>query len=139
MPLTSAAAILALPSDIEIEEVPVPEWKDSVFIKALSGAERDAFEMANRKKGVADLRNYRARFLVRCIVNENGTRVFTDAQAADLGRRSSKVLDRLYNVAGKLSGTDDETEAEIEGNSGAETSETADGSDSPSPSPVTSA
>jgi len=140
MPLTTAADILALPSDIVIEEVPVPEWNDSVLIRSMSGAERDAFEMANRKKGQTDLRNYRARYLVRCIVNENGTKIFTDAQAAELGKRSSKVIDRLYAVAAKLSGMDDESEAEVEGNSEEETTpETADGSDSPSSSPETSA
>lgn len=144
MALTTAAAILGQPSDIVTEEVFVPEWNDSVLIRAMSGAERDAFEMANRRKGKLDLRNYRAKFLVRCIVNENGTKILTDAQAVDLGKRSSAVVDRLFTVASKLSGMDDDETEAVEGNSEEEETETSpegteDGSDSPSTSPATSA
>ena len=126
----SRDAILALPSDIETEEVPVPEWNDSVLIKGMTGSERDAFEASVRRNGVVVLDNYRAKLLVRVIVNENGTRIFTDKDAAALGKRSSKVLNRLYDAAARLSGLANDDAEEAEGNSGEETEpETADGSD----------
>jgi hypothetical protein len=124
--------------DIKTEPVTVPEWNNKVvLIKGMSGTERDAFEAANRDaNGQQNLRNFRARFLVRCIVNENGTRVFADQDAAALGKKSSGALSRLFDAANDLNGTSDDAQEATEGNSG--TDETEGGSDSPSTSPETS-
>lgn len=112
--------------DIQTKEVVVPEWGDSVFIKGMSGAERDAFEAANQDgSGGQKLTNIRARFLVRCIVNENGTRIFRDEDAAALGKKSSAAISRLWEAAAELNGTSDEAQAVMEGNS--ETDGTEDG------------
>src|SRR5215470_8579640 len=122
-------------SDIETESVPCPEWGGPVLIKGMTGAERDAFEAMIRKGGgEVDLRNARARLLVRVIVNESGTRIFTDADAADLGKKSARVINRLYDAAAKLSGLADEDIAELEGNS-----EAAPSGDSSSTLPGSSA
>jgi hypothetical protein len=120
------------------ETVTVPEWGGDVIIRGMTGTERDGFEAMVRPKGVMDLRNYRARLLVRVLVNVNGTRLFADVQAADLGKQPAKVIDRLYDVAARLSGMADDDTEELEGNSEAETPATADGSGSPSPSPSAS-
>lgn len=136
MTLLSAADILAV-RDGASETVPVPEWGGDVIIKAMTGTERDAFEAGMWVSGQLDRRNYRSKLLVQVLVNENGTRIFTDAQAADLGKRSAAVIDRLYDVAARLSGLSDAEQEEMEGNS--ETDEPADGADSSSPSPATSA
>lgn len=136
MTLLSAADILAV-QDGASETVPVPEWGGDVIIKAMTGTERDAFEAGMWVSGQLDRRNYRSKLLVKVLVNENGTRIFTDAQAADLGKRSAAVIDRLYDVAARLSGLSDAEQEEMEGNS--ETDEPADGADSSSPSPATSA
>lgn len=123
--------------DIQTKEVFVPEWGDSVFIKGMTGAERDAFEAANREaNGQQKLSNVRARFLVRVIVNENGTRIFADQDAPALGKKSSDALNRLWEAANGVNGSSDEAQEEMEGNSG--TDETADGADSSSASPETS-
>lgn len=111
-------------SDIQTKEVAVPEWGDSLFIKGMSGAERDQFEAANQDgSGGQKLTNLRARFLVRCIVNENGTRIFTDQDAAALGKKSSAALSRLWDAAAELNGTSDAAQAVMEGNSGTDGTE----------------
>ncbi|BBB01078.1 hypothetical protein RVR_8324 [Actinacidiphila reveromycinica] len=132
-------AILAKSTDPEVEEVPIPEWDDSVFVKGMSGAERDAFEMSSRRKGETDLRNYRARFLVRTLVDESGKRLFRDEDAPTLGKHPSRIISRMFDAASRLSGMDDEEVEEAEGNSEEETAAMAAGSDSPSFSPATSA
>jgi hypothetical protein len=105
-------------SDIVTEPVSCPEWiSEPILVKGMTGAERDAFEAMIRKGGELDLRNARARLLVRVIVNESGTRIFTDADAAELGKKSARVINRLYDVAAKLSGLADEDVEELEGNS----------------------
>lgn len=111
--------------DIQTKEVEVPEWEGTVFIKGMTGAERDAFEATNQRNGEQNLTNVRARFLVRCIVNEEGTRIFADQDAAGLGKKSSAAISRLWEAAAELNGTSDEVQAAMEGNS--ETAPTEDG------------
>lgn len=113
----SRDAILAAP-DVQTREVDVPEWGGTVFIKGMTGAEQDAFEAANRRAdGEPNLTNVRARYLTRCIVNETGTRIFAEQDAAALGKKSSAAIQRLWAVASELNGTSDETRAAMEGNS----------------------
>jgi hypothetical protein len=136
MAMLSAAAILSV-DDAVSETVPVPEWGGDVIVKGMTGTERDAFEAGIRPKGVLDLRNARAKLLVKVLVNENGTRLFADVQAGELGKRSAIVIERIYDVAARLSGMTEEAEAEIEGNSEAPTGP-EDGVGSPSSSLATS-
>lgn len=86
-------------SDIKVEKLNVPEWKTDVYLKVLSGTERDAFEA-----GYTDQRmqNFRVRFLVLTLCDEDGDRLFDDEQVALLGKRSSLVLGRLFEASWKL-------------------------------------
>jgi hypothetical protein len=91
----SKAAILAA-SDVNIEKVTVKEWGGDVFVRTLSGSERDAFEesyVENKTK------SFRERFLVLTLCDENGTRLFTDAEIADLGKKNALVLNRVFDKA----------------------------------------
>lgn len=112
----SADAILAA-DDIVTETVDCPEWGGKVHVKAMTGADRDAFEQSIRRNGEIDVTNARAKLLVRVLVNENGTRIFADRHAPDLGKKSSLVINRLYEVAARLSGMSDEEQEALEGNS----------------------
>lgn len=122
----SADAILAV-DDSVTETVSVPEWKGEVFIKSMTGTERDEFEANLRRGGDLDLRNARAKLLVRVIVNSEGTRKFSDVQASALGKKNAAILNRLYEVAARLCGLGEEEQAAMEGNSEEQTEETADG------------
>jgi hypothetical protein len=115
--------------DAVTRTVPVPEWHGDVIVKAMTGTERDAFEASMWVDGKLDRSNYRSKALVRVLVNEGGARLFADNQATDLGKRNAGIIDRLYDVAGELSGLSDEDQAAKEGNS-----ETEGGDASPSPS-----
>ena len=125
------AAILAA-QDQRVETVHVPEWGMDVRVRALTGAERDKFEDSMVKAGKngaiqMSSANFRARFLVLCIVDESGERVFEDAEAGALGTKSAGALSRLYNVASALSGMSPEDEASLlknfpNGQNGASTS-----------------
>jgi len=86
-------------TDFKTEKVSVPEWGGDVYLKTLSGTERDAFE-----EGYAEqkMKNFRARFLVLTLCDENGDRMFSDDEAADLGGKSAVVLNRLFDAAWAL-------------------------------------
>jgi hypothetical protein len=108
--------------DITAEEVDVPEWGGSVLVRGLTGRERDEFEvsMTVRHGGqmVQDFANLRARLVARCIVDEDGQRLFTDSDVAALGEKSAAAIDRVFTVASQLSGLGEKDVEELTANFG---------------------
>jgi hypothetical protein len=94
--------------DITRELVEVPEWGGEVYVTAMSGMERDAWEASlfSNKDGEStqNLENMRARLCAITIVDESGNRLFTDKEAKELGKKSAKALDRVFKVAQRLNG-----------------------------------
>lgn len=120
--IMTADEILAY-DDIPRELVAVPEWKGrKVWVHGLDGTGRDAFESevsgGGAKGAVRNLANFRARLLVRCLRDAKGEQLFSPEQMAALGRKSGRALDRLADVALRLSGMDAKALEEAEGNSG---------------------
>ena len=81
--------------------VQVPEWNASVLVQGLTLADAETFEGEGRR---VDLQNIRAKVAARCILGLDGTRIFSDADAELLGRKSSVAIDHIFNVALRLSG-----------------------------------
>lgn len=117
MELIGKAQILGA-DDLPERTVEVPEWGGAVRIRGLTGEERDAFEaeIAGEDE-TPNLENFRARLLVRTLVDEAGDRLFGDLAVAELGRKSARVLQRLFDVAAELSGIGEDVVEELEGNS----------------------
>lgn len=91
--------------DLPKEEVEVPEWGGSVFIRGMNGKERDEIEtlfMAAQKKD--SLKGIRAYLICMVTMDENGNHLFEKKDAEALSEKSGLALDRLFNVALKLSG-----------------------------------
>lgn len=102
------------------ERVDVPEWGGHIYIRVMSGVERDRWEMAasNGMKNPGTL-NLRASLVAYTACDESGKRVFTDNQAANLGIKSAVALDRAFDVAQRVNCLNDEEIKELEGNSNA--------------------
>jgi hypothetical protein len=118
----NAAAILDA-DDVKFEDVPVPEWSGTVRVRSLSGTDRDAFEASNYElrdgKVAFNRENQRAKLVARALINpETGERLFTDLQIGQLGQKNAAVLDRLYEVAARLSGLAETSDEDAEKNSG---------------------
>jgi len=117
MPAITRDAALKV-ADLPREKVNVPEWGDGayVFVRSLTGTERDSWELyalEQKKRFHTDggFPGIRASLLVRCLVDDDGNRVFVDTDVDELGGKSGKALDRLWTVAAKLSGiTSDDVE-----------------------------
>jgi len=113
-------AILGV-SDLPTEDVPVPEWGGVVRVRTLTGAERDAFEGSivekRGKKMVVKSDNMRARLVALAVVDEDGNRLFTDADVIALGKKSGAALARVFQVAQHLSGLTEDDVEELEKNS----------------------
>jgi len=107
-------------NDLPVEEVYVPEWDAWVRVRGLTGAERDAFEQSivetRGKNTRMNLRNIRAKLVALCVVDEQGNRLFSDEDAELLGRKSAAALNRVFEVAQRLSGLRPEDVEELAGN-----------------------
>jgi hypothetical protein len=91
-------------SDCPLKPITVPEWDCTLYIRTMSGAERDTWELTAFKDGKVSPEHFRAKLLVRCVCDEHGQRVFSDTDAADLSSKSATVLVKLYDVAAKVNG-----------------------------------
>jgi len=109
-------------SDIDFEDVPVPQWGGTVRVQALTGRERDKFEAeingfarggSGKKK---NFDNFRARLVVASVIDpETGALMFGASDVAKLGQKSSKALTLIADVAQRLSGLSDEDAEELAG------------------------
>lgn len=98
------------------EEVEVPEWGGTVLVRGMTGRERDEFETSMMERGrggrmVPNPANTRAKVVARCVVDDEGKRLFTAADVAALGDKGGAAIDRVFEVAARLSGM---TEADRE-------------------------
>jgi hypothetical protein len=129
--MLSREEILALRPPVEAVEL---EGHGKVFIRGLQADERDAYEQTlietgpdGRTRVKRVQRNVRASLVVRCLVDENGERMFKDNDVEAIGAVDASVVDKLWDVARRLSGMDAEAnEAMAEGFGSAQ----ADGSSS---------
>jgi hypothetical protein len=100
--------------DISYLDVPVPEWGGTVRIKSLTGEERDSFEEKIVKRDAQgnrvgmDLKQFRAKLLVRTMVDEEGKRVFDEQDVHALGRKSSAAMDKVFAKVRELNPMTDE-------------------------------
>jgi hypothetical protein len=122
--------------DLATEEVSVPEWGGSVLVRGMTGRERDEFEAQamDQRSGRMNLANARAKIVARCVVGDDGKRLFDAADIDVLGEKSGAALDRLFEVATRLSGLGSRDVEELSQNFGG-----TNGASSSSASPVTSA
>lgn len=97
--------------DIGRELVPVPEWGGDVYVKGMTGAERDKFEASiveqRGKKQNLNMTNIRAKLASLTICDEQGKRLFTEADIAKLSEKSASALQRVFAIAQRLSGIGD--------------------------------
>ncbi len=117
-------------NDVVVEDVDMPEWGGSVRVRGMSGTERDAFEAASLlpargKHGTREvnLRNIRARLVACCAIDEQGDRLFGDDDLTWLGEKSGAALDRLADVAKRLSGLTSKDVDDLVKNSGSDQSD----------------
>ena len=104
--LTKAQILGAV--DVKIEEVFVPEWGGSVYVRNLNGRGRDAFEgsrvrIKENNKVEMIHENTRAKLLSLTVCDAAGELLFTEEDVAALGEKNASALDRLFDVAQRLS------------------------------------
>jgi hypothetical protein len=114
--------------DRPVETVSVPEWGGEVLVQGLTGVQRDDLETSiittnGKKTPGVDLHNLRAKLCALCMVDEAGKRLFPDADVRELGRKSASALQRVFEVAQRLSGLSNADVEELTKNSTSDQSE----------------
>lgn len=125
-------------SDITTEKVHVPEWGVDVYLRTMTGTERDYFEQtafggSDKEQKRRQIRATMVAFTMVVGPDVNAERVFDphkEAEIKQLGGKSAKALDRLFARAQKMNGVTEDDIEDLAGNSEAE-----DGADSSSDSP----
>ena len=121
-------AILAK-NDLKTEVVKIPEWDDEVTVRTLTGKARDEFESAlqdaTRAGGKIDMRGLKARLVVCSVCDAEGKLLFSIEDIPTLNEKSAAAIDRIFQVAQRLSGFTAEDVEELAGNSGGDRSDSS--------------
>ena len=88
--------------DLPRQEVPVPEWNGSVYVRQLTGTEREQLERMI-PTGIST-----AWLVALCTCDEQGARLFSDADVEKLGAKNAKPLLRIANAALRFNALTDE-------------------------------
>ena len=108
-------------NDLNYQDVEVPEWGGTVRIRLMTGSERDAYEASLYEfKGTEVKLNrddMRCKLLARTLVDEKNERLFTDSEIKTLGKKSSKVIDKLFTIAQAMNGLTQDEKDKLQKNS----------------------
>jgi hypothetical protein len=105
--------ILSLKASLPTEEVQVPEWGGSVFVRTLTAAERDRFETLFTRGKQA---NFRALIVAFTACDADGKSLFAEEDAAAIGAMPVKPVQRIFDVAMRLNAITDADVDELEKN-----------------------
>jgi len=104
--------------DLPFRDIEIPEWQGAVRVRTMTGSERDAFEASiydtTGEKPTLNRTDFRAKLLSKVIVDDKGQRLFTDKEITQLGGKSAKAINRLFEAAQEINGMSAEAQAVIE-------------------------
>lgn len=100
--------------DLERETLDVPAWGGEVLIRELTGFERDKLTDSYIDAQVADPanpgelkqtipENYRALICQMCIIDSDGSQIFSEADIEALQRKSARTIDFVSQAITSLS------------------------------------
>lgn len=96
-----ASILASAAAPIVSDPIAVPEWGGAVRVRVMSGAERDAFEVATVPP-LGSLRNVRARLVVACACDDAGALLFQSGDVEAVGALDARALDRVFRAAREL-------------------------------------
>lgn len=101
-----AKRILAAP-DLRTETVEVPEWGETVKVSEIGALERVRWARELDKDESPDKFLPMVKLLALCLVDDDGSRLFTAEEAEALANKSEAALKRLLPVCLRVNGISD--------------------------------
>jgi len=107
--------------DMDVAPVDVPEWGGKIYVRRLTGRERDEFEqlMTDRRQGRSAMKvqGVIAKMVILAACTSDGTKLFTSKDAeGKLNEKACSPLMRIFDAAMAVSGMrDDDIENIVEG------------------------
>lgn len=105
-------------SDIKSELVKIPEWSGEVTVKGLTLAEKDVWTDSIMQDGEANVEGATAKLCIMCMRDDKGEMLFSLDDVPAIQAKSAAALDRVFQVAQRLSGIGQEDIEETVKNSG---------------------
>ena len=102
--------------DTVVEKVNVPAWKGCVYIKTMTGAERDLFEQRihdQKKNEKINIKGVRSFLLALTICDASGKNIFSKEDMDEIDKKSAKVITDLFKVAQRMNGIGEEEMADL--------------------------
>lgn len=96
--------------ELRIERLELPGFGGAVYVKEMTGKQRDNFEQWALRKSRGNIRGKAA---ARCLVTAEGVRLFADDDAPALGEMRASVLQKIWEKFQELNGLTDDYEAEL--------------------------
>lgn len=116
MPALTKDQILAA-NDVNLLKLSVPEWGGDVYIRVMTVGERDAYENEWQRKKETGVDDFRTKFLVRCLVDDKGNRLFDNGDVERLAQKSARVMNRVWLAAMEHNNLSDASIEELAKNS----------------------
>ena len=106
--------------DLQREPVEIEEWGETVYVREMTGAERDEYEsglIANRDLPMGErIKGLRALLVVMCTVDADGKSVFTPDDIEAVAAKNARALDKIVNVASSINALSSDAIEDIAGN-----------------------
>lgn len=80
----SRTDIIGKKRPVPVQKIDVPEWGDEVYVRKISGAECEAWDIIREENDGRPVNSW-ARLAVMVVSDADGNRVFTDADAEIIG------------------------------------------------------
>jgi hypothetical protein len=90
-----------------VEEVNVPEWGGSVYVRTLSGHEMARFSAVVSNAKPKDVEQQFVRFAAMVLADENGKRLYSDDEIEKVGELEWRGLQRVVEAGQELNGLSD--------------------------------
>jgi len=91
-------------NDIESEVVQVPEWGGEVVVQGITLAEKDIWTDSIMNDGKANMDGASARLCILSMRGEDNELLFGLEDVDELQKKSASAMDRVFQVAQRLSG-----------------------------------
>lgn len=96
--------ILSKGENLPRQEIQIPEWEGSVWVRSLTVGERDQIDAdfnTSRNKGKTP-ENLRSRMLIRGCCDADGKPLFSESDVVEVNKLPATILEKIFDAILKI-------------------------------------